>query len=44
LAADDFLENCQRCDDTDETHLLVSEPIMQAKASEATSVAAIASA
>ncbi|KAJ6555805.1 hypothetical protein B0H19DRAFT_1261963 [Mycena capillaripes] len=44
LSATDFLDNCRRWDDTDETHPLVSAPIMEAKASEATSVAALASA
>ncbi|KAJ6591919.1 hypothetical protein B0H10DRAFT_2233105 [Mycena sp. CBHHK59/15] len=44
LASDDFLEDCRRWDDTDAPHSLISAPIMTAKASEANSVAAIASA
>ena len=43
-ATDDFLSDCQRWDNTDEPDHLVSTLIMVAKASEATSVAAVASA
>ncbi|KAJ6451028.1 hypothetical protein C8R45DRAFT_946435 [Mycena sanguinolenta] len=44
LASDDFLDDCLCWEDKDQPHTLVVEPIMAAKASEATSVAAIASA
>jgi hypothetical protein len=44
LAADDFLDNCQRWDQTDEPHLNVSAYVMAAKAPESTSVAAVTSA
>jgi hypothetical protein len=44
LAADDFLDDCQRWDDSDKLHAHVSAQIMAAKASESESVAAVASA
>ncbi|KAJ7278722.1 hypothetical protein C8J57DRAFT_1465066 [Mycena rebaudengoi] len=44
LAADDFLSDCQRWEETDKPHLRVSDPIMTAKTAEAGSVAAVASA
>ncbi|KAJ7148363.1 hypothetical protein C8R46DRAFT_1044904 [Mycena filopes] len=44
LAANTFLDNCNRWDDTEETHLQISAPAMAARAAEATSVASTASA
>ncbi|KAJ7757308.1 hypothetical protein B0H14DRAFT_3598883 [Mycena olivaceomarginata] len=44
LAADDFLDNCERWDNTEEQNSPISTHIMAAKASESTSVAAVASA
>jgi hypothetical protein len=44
LAADDFLDACQRWDDTDKPHENISAPIRAAKVAESESVAAAASA
>ncbi|KAJ6571009.1 hypothetical protein DFH09DRAFT_412890 [Mycena vulgaris] len=44
LASDNFLDDCKRWNSTDEPDLRLSAPIMAAKASEANSLAAVASA